>query len=1089
LTSGFSCAPVLGHSTPLRRLRTLQDAEKLARVSSIEELPIGTVTFLFTDIEGSTLLLKQLRDRYGEALADHQQLLREVFGEHGGREIDTQGDSFFVAFRRAKDTVTAAVAGQRRLAEHAWPDGVELRVRMGIHTGEPVVGGERYVGLGVHRAARICAAGHGGQVLVSQTTRELLRDDPIPDVSLRDLGEHQLKDLDEPERLFQLVAPGLQEEFPDLKIAAPAPFEGREGELAEAAADELTKSWRRPGRRPLAGATFAAAIVGVAVGVLLTQGSSSTADASVEANAIGVIDPDSSKIAAEVPVGVAPGGVAAGADAIWVSNTGGDSVSRIDPQTNDLRDTVPVGGGPAGVAVSPNAVWVANGLEGTVSRIDPQTNVVSQTITVGNGPSGVATGANAVWVTNSTDGTVTRIDPITGRRTGTLPAIVGASGVAVGFGRVWIVSPPSGRVVALDPRSGHVLKEIGVGVDPAAVAVGAGAVWVANRADGTVSKIDPRALAVTDLVRVGRGPAGIAAGRSDVWVTNAGDGTLSRFKPSRLGVVESVSLENPPRGIALSPRGVYVAVGSSGAEHRGGELTVISAEVDSVDPALAYEIASWLVLGMTNDGLVGFRQVGGVQGSQLVPDLAVSLPTPTDSGRTYTFQLRAGVRYTNGKFVRPADVQRSFERLFELGSPGASYYSAIIGADRCRKGRPCDLSRGIVTNSVAGTVSIHLTTPDGDLLTKLALPFAFVVPEGTPSRVTGARPVPATGPYRIAGYHKKTKTYRLVRNASFREWSGDAQPRGYPDSISLSGRFGFFEAARLRAVSRGAGDIALGGGPPMSKDELEDLYVRYPGQLRLSTAYATEYFFLNTRVQPFSDVRVRRAVNLAFDPEASARQDGRAYLPTCQLLPPNFPGYRRTCLYASGGVRNLDRARTLVRNAGAGGDRVIVWVPSPLKERGRYMASVLTSLGFQARVNAIPVGKNAGPYFSKVSDSRVGAQIGFSGWAADYPSSAAFLAPLLSCAAFVPASPERNTNFAGFCNHSIDAKMTRATALQAQDPPAATLLWQRIEREFLTHAPVVPTYNRRNVDFVAKRVGNYQYHPQWGVLLDQLWVK
>src|SRR5215218_8112788 len=224
-------------------------------MSSGVELPIGTVTFLFTDIEGSTQLLKQLRDRYGEALEDHQRIMREAFAEHGGHEIDTQGDSFFVAFRRAKDAVSASIASQRRLAKHAWPEGAELRVRMGIHTGEPAVGGERYVGLGVHRAARICAAGHGGQVLASQTARELLRDDPIPDVSLSDLGEHRLKDLDEPERLYQLVGPGLQEHFAPLKTAAPAPFEGREGELAEAAVEEMAKGWRRPGRRALIVAT------------------------------------------------------------------------------------------------------------------------------------------------------------------------------------------------------------------------------------------------------------------------------------------------------------------------------------------------------------------------------------------------------------------------------------------------------------------------------------------------------------------------------------------------------------------------------------------------------------------------------------------------------------------------------------------------------------------------------------------------------------------------------------------------------------------------------------------------------------------
>ena len=296
----------------------------------MDELPVGTVTFLFTDIEGSTRLLKQLRERYGEALGEHQRILRETFAAHDGHEIDTQGDSFFVAFRRAKEAVAAAVDGQRRLAQHEWPDGAELRVRMGLHTGEPAAAGERYVGLGVHRAARISAAGHGGQVLVSQATRELLRDDPLPDVSLRDLGEHQLKDLDEPERLYQLVAPGLGETFPPLKTAGETPFQGREDELAEAAAEELAARWRRPGQRTLILATFGAAVIGVVAGVLLTQGGGSTASASVQPNSVGVINPSTGGLASTFSAGASPGGVAVGEGATWVTNTDADTVSRIN---------------------------------------------------------------------------------------------------------------------------------------------------------------------------------------------------------------------------------------------------------------------------------------------------------------------------------------------------------------------------------------------------------------------------------------------------------------------------------------------------------------------------------------------------------------------------------------------------------------------------------------------------------------------------------------------------------------------------------------------------------------------------------------
>src|SRR5437763_14730706 len=132
------------------------------------ELPSGTVTFLFTDVEGSTRLLKQLRDRYGQVLADHRRILRAAFEKHGGQEIDTQGDAFFVAFRKATDAALAAAAAQRALAEHPWPDGGKCRVRLGIHTGEPSLGDERYHGLGVRRAQRSMNAGHGGKTLLSQ---------------------------------------------------------------------------------------------------------------------------------------------------------------------------------------------------------------------------------------------------------------------------------------------------------------------------------------------------------------------------------------------------------------------------------------------------------------------------------------------------------------------------------------------------------------------------------------------------------------------------------------------------------------------------------------------------------------------------------------------------------------------------------------------------------------------------------------------------------------------------------------------------------------------------------------------------------
>jgi class 3 adenylate cyclase/catechol 2,3-dioxygenase-like lactoylglutathione lyase family enzyme len=180
-------------------------------------LPAGTVTFLFSDVESSTQLARQLGDRYAGVLAQHLRVLRAAFAEEGAHEIDTQGDSLFVAFPRAKDAVRAAAAAQQALAQHPWPQGCEPRVRMGLHTGEAAISDDRYLGVAVHHAARVCAAGHGGQVLLSQSTAAVLEDDPIDGIGLRELGHHRLKDFERPERLFQLVIRGLRSEFPPLR--------------------------------------------------------------------------------------------------------------------------------------------------------------------------------------------------------------------------------------------------------------------------------------------------------------------------------------------------------------------------------------------------------------------------------------------------------------------------------------------------------------------------------------------------------------------------------------------------------------------------------------------------------------------------------------------------------------------------------------------------------------------------------------------------------------------------------------------------------------------------------------------------------
>ena len=271
------------------------------------DLPSGAVTFLFTDIEGSTRLVRALRSRYAEALAEHQRLIRVAFAHHGGHELDTQGDAFFYAFGSAHEGVLAAVEAQRALSGYPWPDEAEVKVRMGIHTGQAAPVNGRYTGLAVHRAARICSAGHGGQILVSQATQSLLEDEEEDlAVGMTDLGEQRLKDIDRPVRLYQVTAPGLVAEFP--------PPRGEEEAPEPTVAPPV---WRRT---PVIVAAGLVALGLIAAAVFLAAHKTSGGLGGVSPNHVGIIDPKTNHIVDEIQVGLRPGPVAVGGGAAWIGN-------------------------------------------------------------------------------------------------------------------------------------------------------------------------------------------------------------------------------------------------------------------------------------------------------------------------------------------------------------------------------------------------------------------------------------------------------------------------------------------------------------------------------------------------------------------------------------------------------------------------------------------------------------------------------------------------------------------------------------------------------------------------------------------------
>jgi class 3 adenylate cyclase len=312
-------------------------------------LPSGAVTFVFTDVEGSTQLVRRLKAGYAEVLAEHQRLLREAFAQHDGHEVDTQGDAFFYAFASAHEAVLGAIAGQRALSAHAWPESAPVRVRMGIHTGLATPSDGRYTGLAVHRAARICATAHGGQVLVSQATQSLLEDEEEElALRLKDLGEQRLKDIERPVRLFQVAAEGLAEDFPPLRC---------EEEPADVGAPVPVPFYRR--RLALGAAAALLAALAAVAALVLARGSSGLSE--VSPNHLGIIDAGTNEIVGAIPLDESPGPVAFGAGALWVLNLDSKTISRINVRTRKLAYTGGIGGTPGNLVATRDDVWVSEG--------------------------------------------------------------------------------------------------------------------------------------------------------------------------------------------------------------------------------------------------------------------------------------------------------------------------------------------------------------------------------------------------------------------------------------------------------------------------------------------------------------------------------------------------------------------------------------------------------------------------------------------------------------------------------------------------------------------------------------------------------
>ena len=847
-----------------------------------------------------------------------------------------------------------------------------------------------------------------------------------------------------------------------------------------------------------------AAAVAVPLFAFSSGGSRATQlDGALGGNAVGAVSASTGHIFAAIPLSASPDAIAAGAGSIWAAMSDRGVVSRIDQATNTVQQTISTPGGPSALTVGGGFVWVADTLARTVARIDPRANggkVVGKPIRVGNGPSGIAYGLGAVWVANSIDRTVIRIDPVTGTPGRPISVEDGADG------------DRRGRRQRLGDRA--------VGRGSLAHRSGVAARWSARLTSATSPP--PSRSAPTpcgwqtgrtgrcrrSIRRVGTWKVSSRSANSrvaspsqrtaHVWVANAGSATLTELDPATGRVVRTVPTGALPGGVALDGDTVYVAAQVPPSAHRGGTLTLAIANLPgvyeqpipkSLDPASGY--SAWELLTLTNDGLLGYSQAGGAETYKVVPDLATGLPTVSDGGLTYTFQLRKGIRYSTGGVVQPADIRRGIERalLQSRGQGPGSYLAVIEGGGGCVTGEHCDLTRGITTSPGSSTVTFHLSRPDPDFRFQLALPEYDAVPASTP--LHARLPLPATGPYEISGYQTKG-VVELVRNPRFRVWSAAAQPDGYPDRIveryRYSGRVrdprgrarrrrhhGGRSRSDLAARARGVASDALLE-PAVRGAELSD-----PRALAEHEARAVQRRPRPAGVQPRRrpqparpDQRRHHRRRGGDVPVPAAERERLQRLLPLQLGRAHYPP-------------DLAKARRLVAESGTKGQPVTIWLydvtfghrlrrlPGLGAAKPRLQGPARVRSAHRADLARRPPGRRR----------RLGRRL-------PVRQRRLLAVPLQ----LLHDQPGHERNPAGDLRPAA-GRAGRSCAVRSRrpTPPRRPALWHSIDRLLTDEAPWVPMTVTLSTDFVGRRVGNYRYcwlsggSGMTGACLDQLWVR
>jgi peptide/nickel transport system substrate-binding protein len=492
--------------------------------------------------------------------------------------------------------------------------------------------------------------------------------------------------------------------------------------------------------------------------------------------------------------------------------------------------------------------------------------------------------------------------------------------------------------------------------------------------------------------------------------------------------------------------GTTTEAAGGAAERTFPEFKVAYEPIDYMDPGLSYSVQGWTIMWNVHLGLLTYKHVGGPEGAELIPALAEDLPEVSEDGLTYSFTLREGLKYSDGKDVKASDFKSTIKRLFLIDSPGVGFFTGIVGADKFAETKKGDIP-GIVTDDAERTLEIKLSKPQGDFLHILAMVFAGFVPPNTPAKDQSTVGIPATGPYMVEKF-VPNRSATVVRNPNYKEIDGI--PTGNPDKMTFT--IVEEDSASLQSVIDGRNDYST---HPIPVDRLGEVQNQYADQLKLYTPANTYYYFMNNRLAPFNKLEVRQAVNYAIDREAIVRLYGGLATATENFLPPTYPQYKKISMYP----HDMAKARQLVQQSGTAGQAVTVWSSTreTHQKAAEYLTDILNQLGYKAKLRAI----DPAIYWATIGTQRTKAQTGLANWFQDYPHPLNWFDTLLNGNRI---TEEHNNNYSNADVTAINNKIEELKR-EAELTDEINAEWAEVDQMVMENAVVAPFVNRQFTDF------------------------